>query len=279
MERGYVKLWRKTLDSGLLQNPVAWQVFGWILLNATRTKRRLIVGGQIFNLEPGDYVTSVAAMSRYLNITVKQTRTALSLLEKLGVLAIKGANKGSVFSLVNWACYQTEGKTEGQTERQAMGEQRASKGQAEGKPLNKQERENNIYIPPTTPKGVVPPTGGNAPTREGKKAHESARAVVRKPPTVEDVEAYCAERGNTISAERFCDYYAAQGWRLSNGQPLRDWKAAVRNWEGRNAERPAYPAGRHTPFAVMTDAERRDAHNRAVLQQVAADLDAAGSPF
>ena len=132
--------------------------------------------------------------------------------------------------------------------------------------------------PPTLSSERVPPAGGNAPTHGGK-TRLSPRPVSRKPPALEEVRAYCVARGNGISAERFCDYYAAQGWRLSNGQPLRDWKAAVRNWEGRNAERPAYPAGRHTPMAGMTDAERRDAHNRAVLQQVAADLEAAGSPF
>lgn len=152
--------------------------------------------------------------------------------------------------------------------------------------------------PPTLSSERVPPAGGEVPAHAVTRsaidrgrarcgevpAHAVTRRastppVSRKPPTVEEVQAYCDARNNGISAERFCDYYAAQGWRLSNGQPLRDWKAAVRNWEGRTAERSAYAAGRPMPGAGMTDAERRDAHNRAVLQQVAADLDAAGSPF
>ena len=29
------------------------------------------------------------------------------------------------------------------------------------------------------------------------------------------------------------DYYAAQGWKLSNGNPMKDWRAAVRNWAHR----------------------------------------------
>ena len=69
------------------------------------------------------------------------------------------------------------------------------------------------------------------------------------PPSPEEVQAYCDERQNGINGEHFCDYYAAQGWKLSNGQALKDWKAAVRKWEVRNKEEqakaslPALPQG------------------------------------
>jgi len=50
------------------------------------------------------------------------------------------------------------------------------------------------------------------------------------PPTVEEVKAYCLERGNGVNAERFCDYYTANGWKVGKN-PMKDWKAAVRTWE------------------------------------------------
>lgn len=50
------------------------------------------------------------------------------------------------------------------------------------------------------------------------------------PPTVEEVEAYCFERNNKVDAERFVDYYTANGWKVGKN-PMKDWKAAVRNWE------------------------------------------------
>lgn len=56
------------------------------------------------------------------------------------------------------------------------------------------------------------------------------------PPSTEDVRAYCEERNNGIDPDKFVDYYTAQGWKLSNGQPMKDWRAAVRNWEHRNKE-------------------------------------------
>ena len=51
------------------------------------------------------------------------------------------------------------------------------------------------------------------------------------PPTVEDVRQYCQERKNGIDPEYFVDYYQRSGWIMSNGQRMKDWKAAVRTWE------------------------------------------------
>ena len=52
---------------------------------------------------------------------------------------------------------------------------------------------------------------------------------------MEEVAAYCAERNNGIQAQRFVDFYAAKGWRIGK-ETMRDWKAAVRVWEGKEAE-------------------------------------------
>ena len=54
------------------------------------------------------------------------------------------------------------------------------------------------------------------------------------PPDVSEVASYCSERKNGIDAASFIDYYAARGWKLNGGQPMKDWKAAVRTWERRN---------------------------------------------
>ena len=51
------------------------------------------------------------------------------------------------------------------------------------------------------------------------------------PPTLEDVKAYCLERKNSVDAERFFDFYSANGWKQGHGKPIVDWKAAVRVWE------------------------------------------------
>lgn len=50
------------------------------------------------------------------------------------------------------------------------------------------------------------------------------------PPTLEEVKEYCLERNNNVDAERFIDYYTANGWMVGKNK-MKDWKAAVRTWE------------------------------------------------
>ena len=52
------------------------------------------------------------------------------------------------------------------------------------------------------------------------------------PPSYDEVKAYCDERGNSIDPQRFIDYYQANGWKVGKAS-MKDWKAAVRNWESR----------------------------------------------
>ncbi len=85
--------------------------------------------------------------------------------------------------------------------------------------------------------GLDAPTAAPvAPQQEGK-----AKRFAR--PSVEEVRAYCAERGNAVNAEAFVDFYESKGWKVGNS-PMKDWRAAVRTWEkrdGRGARRTASP--------------------------------------
>ena len=51
-------------------------------------------------------------------------------------------------------------------------------------------------------------------------------------PSLKDVEAYCRERRNSVSAEAFMAFYESNGWKVGRN-PMKDWKAAVRTWEQR----------------------------------------------
>ena len=53
------------------------------------------------------------------------------------------------------------------------------------------------------------------------------------PPSLEEVTAYCQERGNQINPQSFLDYYTANGWVQGKNRPIKDWKACVRTWEAR----------------------------------------------
>ena len=59
---------------------------------------------------------------------------------------------------------------------------------------------------------------------------DKGRAKRFTPPTLEEVRAYCRERGNAVDPERWHDYYSSNGWKVGKN-PMKDWKAAVRTWE------------------------------------------------
>ena len=69
-------------------------------------------------------------------------------------------------------------------------------------------------------------------------ADKPPRAARFAPPSVDDVRAYCTESGHNIDAEAFIDHYTSNGWKVGGKSPMKDWKAAVRNWERRDKEKP-----------------------------------------
>ena len=60
-------------------------------------------------------------------------------------------------------------------------------------------------------------------------------------PTVEQVRQYAERENLPLDPTQFVDYYAANGWLLGK-RPMRDWKAAARNWARKiSAEAPKQP--------------------------------------
>lgn len=55
------------------------------------------------------------------------------------------------------------------------------------------------------------------------------------PPTVDEVAAYCKERGNKVDAEQFIAFYSSKGWMVGKNK-MKDWKAAVITWERREVK-------------------------------------------
>lgn len=98
--------------------------------------------------------------------------------------------------------------------------------------------------PPVTPgKGWLPSrTQAEAETEAEAEAETEKEAVSKadkpptrsrfSPPSVDEVKSYCTEKGYSVDPQRFVDYYTSNGWRVGKN-PMKDWKAAVRNWNGK----------------------------------------------
>ena len=105
--------------------------------------------------------------------------------------------------------------------KKANGKQNESKPEANCKQEeHESEKEKEIEKEEEIENECYPPT----PLSGGTKAKRFI------PPTVDEVAAYCQERGNGLDPETFVDFYASKGWMVGKN-PMKDWKAAVRTWE------------------------------------------------
>ena len=73
-----------------------------------------------------------------------------------------------------------------------------------------------------------------------------AKASRFKPPTLEEVRAYCLERGNTIDPEKFHAYYESVKWYRGKTK-IQDWKACVRTWESKERSAPGQAQRQQPP--------------------------------
>lgn len=82
------------------------------------------------------------------------------------------------------------------------------------------------YSPPKDASGYDREADAEA---EKKQMQKEADADF-SPPSLDEVAAYCQERGKKINPEGFHSYYSAKGWK-TGGDCVRDWKALVNAWE------------------------------------------------
>ena len=57
------------------------------------------------------------------------------------------------------------------------------------------------------------------------------------PPTRDEIEIECIQKGYALDIDLFLSTYQAQGWKLGNGQQVTDWKALLKKWNISQAEK------------------------------------------
>ena len=151
-------------------------------------------------IKRGQLITGRKALAAQTGLSERQIRTALDHLKSTNELTIKSTNKFSLITIVNCGKFQDV-----QSDIDQQVDQR--------------------------------PTSNRPQLNKGNKEQQSVKPRKRfTPPTVEDVAAYCQERGNAVDAQRFVDFYTASGW-MRGKTPVRDWRACVRTWERQDNKR------------------------------------------
>ena len=202
---GFIKLHRSLLDWEWHDDSETLSVWIHLLLlaNYKPTEWHQIP------LKPGQLITSRDSLAKATGLSERKIRTALTRLKSSGCLTIESTNRYTLISLVNFGFFQGLNDETGQQNDQQI-----------DRPTTSQRPQRNK-------------------DKKDDKCIESRKRF--SPPSVDEVAAYCRERGNTVDAQTFCDFYAAKGWRVG-AQPMKDWRAAVRTWEKR--EGGGHAAGR-----------------------------------
>jgi len=127
--KGYVLVWRKMLDSGLMQMPNTLTLFMYILVNATHKD---IKSGMI-ELKRGQYISGRKKLSKELKQSEQNIRTSLKKLEELKILTIKTTNEYSVYTIEKYDYYQNPDNkvTKPLTNGQPTGNQRVTTKQTQ----------------------------------------------------------------------------------------------------------------------------------------------------
>lgn len=106
MHRGYVKLWRKIVDSGIINHPELLQTFIWILVNAAHEPKK-VMGVE---LQPGQLVLGRYVLSAALRIKPDAAYKRLKTLsnKKWSMCSLQSSDRYTVVSVCNWESYQGE---------------------------------------------------------------------------------------------------------------------------------------------------------------------------
>lgn len=153
--------------------------------------------GAVIHLEPGQLFTSYGFLAQRWGWSSNKVRRFLAEFQRRALGTADGTPNGTTLTVEKYGFFEDGRRAHGIANRQAGGIQKDKK--------------------------------------KNEKSKEKALPTFI-PPTVEEVRAYCNERGNSIDAEQFVDYYDAVGWLVGRGKPMKDWKAAVRTWEKRQRE-------------------------------------------
>jgi len=206
VHRGYIKLWRKSFDSGLHKDPKTFLLWHYILCNVTYKEIEIVFNRKKVNLMPGEMATTLNNLAEPLFLSIQNIRTSLKNLEMYGNLTSKVTNKFRIITVINWESYQ---QTEIPPNKQAN-KCLTSASQVPNKLLyNKQEdkkvkKVNNTYACAWPKDFILTP----------------------------EMKSYAIKKGiNAKRVDAFFDDF--RNWAAAKGATYKDWQAAFRTRVGK----------------------------------------------
>lgn len=221
--KGYIKIHRKFRDWEWYSEPVVKDVFLHLLITASWEDSRY----KGHEIKAGQTIITVSGLASELGVSTRQVRTAIEKLESTGEITRKTTNRFTVVTVENWSLYQADYDDDDK--------QMTNKRQTDGKQMtNGWQTDDKRTLYKEYKKTRIQENNNSARTRV---SHGDGVSKFVKP-TLQEVKAYCIERGNDVDPERFINHYEANGWMVGKNK-MKDWRAAVRNWERNRASKSA----------------------------------------
>ena len=227
---GYIKLHRKTLLNDMfLELPFdRWRAFEFLMLNARYKPTDIILKGNIVHLNVGQMIFGEENLAKRWGWSRGKVHRFLSQLANLGMIQHHGTPYGTVITIENYAMYQCDGTADGTVSWTAD-------GTADGTATNVEKYTFQRCTDIVNNEVNHPKHQKNGTHIKNKEIRNNNNRAF-KPPLVDDVQRYCFERGNSVDAETFVDFYESKGWMVGKNK-MKDWKAAVRTWERNRSSR------------------------------------------
>lgn len=151
MSDGWVKLWRKSLESRVFQNKNLWQVWCYCLMRANHKGKWVSVatgrGETEVWVDSGQFIFGRKKAAQKMRMKPSSVRNQMLKLQNMQNLDIQSGQHYSVVTIINWESYQTETNNVDSTKGQPCNNQRTTKGQP--KDTNKNDKnEKNIKHSP-----------------------------------------------------------------------------------------------------------------------------------
>ncbi len=85
-----------------------------------------------------------------------------------------------------------------------------------------------------------------------------------KKPTLEEIKAYCDEKGYTFDVEEFYNHYEANGWKVGK-VPMKSWQAALVNWNKRQND--FAPKSKDKNYNIDSTYDINEIQNKALFNE------------
>jgi len=108
MENGYIKIWRKIIDSSFFMDSYALHLAIYCLLKANHKETRVIFDNKEILLKRGQFITGRYSLSSATGINPSTVRNKLALLKNIGFLDSTSTNKFSIITITKYEDYQNK---------------------------------------------------------------------------------------------------------------------------------------------------------------------------